>query len=331
MQSSRNGPGPIAALLAVAVALVVALGACGSGDSGGGGDAGGGKGAVAMSFGDLSVALWKDEIDDMKPLLEERGYTFLSDDPKGNVQTQVNDWEGWIARGDVKAIMGYPLQVNALVPVTKKAQEAGIEVLGYSQNWPGTTAALVTDPAKDGEVLGRSAGTWLTEKFGDEPTRVAVLGGRATDLLRFRTDGIVAGVKATNPNAEIDVLSTDLSRTEGFNQAKSELERRGKVDAWIGISDDPMAGAYKAVTAAGVAPDDPNVFFGTLDLTEGTLELMGKPNSIWRVGYVFTRDDLVKINVDMLTAAAEGRPVEDVRVDPTLVTPENYKQFEGQV
>jgi ribose transport system substrate-binding protein len=313
---------------------VVLLAACGSdsdsgtgGTTGGGGSGSGDKGALAMSFGDQSVEVWKAELEKMKPIIEAAGYEFLADDPKNDVQTQANDWRAWINRGDVKAIMGYPIQVDALLPVTKEATDAGIPVLGYAATWPGTKGALVTNPRKDGEILGKKTAEWINETYGDEPVRVAVVGGRSSDLIRERTEGISAALKAEAPNVQIDELSPELDRTEAFNQAKAEIQRRGKVPVWVGVSDDIMHGVYQALEQSGVATDDPKTYIGALDMTNPSLDLIGKPNNIWRVGYTFDVNELAKINTDLLIAAAGGKPTKNELIKPTLVTPENYKQF----
>jgi len=107
----------IAAVVA-AGALACGLAACG-GDDGGAANGSGDKGAVAMSFGGSTIALWNDEIELMRPMIQKAGYKFLVDDPQFKVQKQVQDWQSWIAQGEVKAIMGWPIQVDALVPEQK--------------------------------------------------------------------------------------------------------------------------------------------------------------------------------------------------------------------
>ncbi len=93
--------------------------------------------AVAMSFGGSTIALWNDELQLMRPVIEAAGYRFLTDDPQFRVEKQVQDWQAWIAEGNVKAIMGWPINAAAMVPVTKQAEEAHVPVIGYAVAWKG--------------------------------------------------------------------------------------------------------------------------------------------------------------------------------------------------
>ncbi len=45
-------------------------------------------------------------------------------DPQFKVEQQVQDWKAWIAQGEVKAIMGWPINADAMVPVTQQAADA---------------------------------------------------------------------------------------------------------------------------------------------------------------------------------------------------------------
>ena len=70
------------------------------------------KGAVAMSFGGSTIALWNDIIALMEPSLAAKGYTLITHDPQFRVEQQVQDWKSWIAQKKVKSIM----EAGQLVP-----------------------------------------------------------------------------------------------------------------------------------------------------------------------------------------------------------------------
>lgn len=332
----RRAVGP---LLVVLVVLLVTA-ACGGGggsDSDNNGQAsadttaasqsdGGDKGAVAMSFGGSTIALWNDEIALMRPQIEAAGYEFLVDDPQFKVEKQVQDWEAWIERGDVKAIMGWPIQVDALIPVTKKANEAGIPIIGYAVAWEGTTANLLTRPEEDGARLAADAVKWIKEVYGDEPVEVAVLSDRQNDLTRLRVEGLLNGVKEGAPNATVYEVPA-LTRDEGYNAAKAHLTAHPDTTVWLSYSDDNMKGVYQALMDAGVEPDDPKYFLAGMDVTNETLDLITIPNSIYRLAYAFTSTELADANVKLLLGAAEGKAIEDIYIDARLVTAENADQF----
>jgi ABC-type sugar transport system substrate-binding protein len=316
----------IAAIAAMGLATTIA--ACGGsgGDDGGSGGSGKKKGAVAMSFGGSSLELWNDEIKLMRPEIEKAGYELLTHDPQFKVEKQVKDWEAWIGRGDVKAIMGWPIQVDALKPVTKRAQDAGIPVMGYAVKWEGTDAALLTKPESDGENLAKDAVKWIKENAGGKPVKVAVMSDRQNDLTRLRVEGLVNGVKAGATNAKVFQVPA-VTRDEGYTAAKQHLTAHPDTTVWLSFTDDNMKGVYKALMDNGVKPDDPKYFLAGMDVTNETLDLIAKPDSIYRMAYAFTSRELAKVNVDLLLAAAEGKPVKDAMVNAQLVTPDNVKDF----
>jgi len=279
-----------------------------------------------MSFGGLDIVLWNDILDIQRPLVAAAGYDFLVDDPQWKVDRQAADWDTWIAQGNVKVIMGFPVQPDALVAVTKRANDAGIKVLGYTQNWPGTWGALLTNPLDDGKKLGGKAAEWIKQTYQDKPVEVCVLADRATDITRGRTDGIIAAVKEGAPNAVIDEVPA-LSRQEGFDGANRQLVAHPDTKVWLNLGDDAIQGAYRAVIDSGVKKDDPGYFFGSLDLTNASLDIVSIPGSIWRAGYVFTSRELAHADTDLMIDAATGKPPRNYTILPTLVTPENAKDF----
>jgi ribose transport system substrate-binding protein len=305
-------------------ALMVPLAACGSESSASSTGADGeSKGAVAMSFGTTSNAVWSDMLDIMRPKIEAAGFEFLVDDPQFKVQKQAQDWDAWIARGDVKAIMAFPVQVDALLPVTSRATAADITVLGYTQNWEGTNAALLTDPEKDGERLRDDAAAWIKEQ-GAKVT-VAVLTDRASDLSRGRSDALLT-LSDVAPLATTYDLPA-FSREDGYQAAKRQLVAHPETTVWIAHTEEPMKGVYQALMEAGVAADDPTIFMGAIDVVNESLDLISLPDSIWRIGYGYSTEKSANAVADMLIAAGNGEPVEDYFAVPLQVTAENADEF----
>jgi ABC-type sugar transport system substrate-binding protein len=282
--------------------------------------------AVAMSFGGSTLALWNDEIALMRPMIEKEGYKFITDDPQFKVEKQVDDWKAWIAQGNVKAIMGWPINAAAMVPVTKQAAEAHIPVIGYAVRWPGTVAALLTKPEDDGKKLASFAVDWIKKSYGNEPVEVAVLSDEQNDLTRLRVKGLYEGVKSSIPNAKIYKIAA-LSREDGYNAAKQQLIAHPKTTVWLSFTNDNMKGAYKALIDSHVKADDPKYFLAGMDVTNEDLDLIQIPDSIYRMAFAFRSQILARVNADFLIAAAKGQPVKDVSVEPELVVRENAKDF----
>ncbi|MGD9606039.1 MAG: sugar ABC transporter substrate-binding protein [Leucobacter sp.] len=314
----------------VALGAAAALMLSGCGGAADGGDTGSGdssKGAVAMGFAGMDITIWNDQLKFMEPIITEAGYEFLTSDPQWDVQKQVSDWEAWINRGDVKAIMGFPVQSDAMVPVTAKANAAGIPVLGYATLWEGTAAGTVIDSYEDGYLVGEAAAEWINENYADlAEVPVGVLADKTSDLGKGRTEGIVAALEEIAPNVKVYELP-GISREEGNSAAKSHMVAVPDTKVWVGTSNDNTAGAYQALLDSGVAKDDPAYYVGATDATNETLDVIKIPNSIWRGGFILPAKVLAESNADLLLRAAAGEPLSDNVITSTRVTAENADEF----
>lgn len=315
------------AALGVAASLLT-ITACASGggtDPGSGGDDA--KGAVAMSFAGMDITIWNDELKFMRPIIEEAGYEFLTHDPQWEVQKQVADWDAWIARGDVKAIMGFPVQTDAIVPVTARAQEAGIPVLAYAAPWEGVTAGVLVDGYADGVTVGSATADWINENYADlDEVPVGILADMTSDFGKQKADGLKDGVEKNAPNAKVYMLP-GVSREEGYAAASAHLTAVPDTKVWLGTSNDNMTGGYQALLDSGVADDDAAYAVGSPDATNETLDIIAIPDSIWRIGFIVSAKELGEANAHMLVAAADGETVEDVTIAAQRVTPENIDGF----
>lgn len=283
--------------------------------------------AVAVSFGSSTIQIWNDILKIMEPKLAEEGYKLLTDDPQFRVEQQVQDWKAWIAQGQVSAILGWPTNADALVPVTKEAKEAGIPVVGYAAEWPGVTAALLTTPEQDGRNFADYTAKWIKQKFGDKPVKVAVMSEETNDLERLRVKGIVEALKEAAPNVEIFKISPAINREEGYNAAKRQMTAHPDTKVILSFSNEQIKGAYKALIDSGIAKDDPEIFIGGLDVTNEDLDLIRQPNSIYRAAFGFRAASVADAAAKLLLGVAKGEPVQNVFLRPELVTSENAADF----
>ncbi|MEL0625503.1 sugar ABC transporter substrate-binding protein [Salinibacterium amurskyense] len=312
--------------VAAASVLALSLGACSSAadDSS---STPATNGAIAMGFAGMDITIWNDQLKIMQPIIEDAGYEFLTSDPQWDVQTQVSDWDAWIQRGDVKAIMGFPVQSDAMVPVTERAQAAGIPVLGYAVKWDGVEYGTIIDAYEDGRLLGTAAGEWINENMADEAeVTVALIADKTSDLGKGRTEGITDALLETASNAVIDELP-GISRAEGNDNAKSQLIADPDTKIWLGTSNDNTAGVYQALLDSGVAADDDSYLVGSLDATNETLDIVKDANSMWRFAFILPAQLLAESNASLLLKAAAGEELEDTVLTSIQVTPENAESF----
>ncbi|WP_430867256.1 sugar ABC transporter substrate-binding protein [Demequina aurantiaca] len=285
------------------------------------------KGAIAMGFATSEIQIWNDQLEIMRPIIEDAGYEFLTDDPQFDINRQVASWQAWVNRGDVKAIMGYPVSTDSVVPVTEVATEAGVPVLGYLLTWDGVAAATIVDSYEGGYDLGVSAAEETAETAGADATiTVATFGGRDTEFGALAMDGLAEGFVSVMPNAVITELST-ITREDGYNFTKSQLTADPDTHVWLGASNDTMLGAYQALLDSGVAVDDPDYYVASRDATNEVLDLIKIPDSIYRTSIVVPAQALAEANAKLLIDAAEGVAVTDITVPSVFVTAENADEF----
>lgn len=204
-----------------------------------------------MSFAGLDIQVWNTLLEKIGPQVEDAGYEFLSDDPQWDLQTQISDWESWITRGDVKAIMGYPVQSDSMVTVTQQAQQSGVEVLGYASQWEGTSAAVLIDNRTDGINLGEAMGEWINDKYGKgTEVPVALLGYWDTDLGRERSEGIVEGLE--NVDAAVSLTEHSVvSLDDGYKAAQNQLAAVPDTKVWVSMGPDPPRARTRRCSTPG--------------------------------------------------------------------------------
>lgn len=307
---------------------VLALGGCSAASDAGATTAGtDGDGVVAMSFAGSDIAIWNDTVRIMEELLADEGYALLTDDPQWRAENQVADWEAWIQRGDVQAIMGFPIQPDSLVPVTTKAVAAGIPVISYATPWEGATPGLMVDDFGNAETVARTACGWIEENTPAGTTRtVAVMGDRSTELSSLRIDGLRSGLEECADLVEVSEITGEMSREVGNANARAQLQANADTTVWLSGSDDLMKGAYQALIDSGIAVDDPNYYIGTLDATTETVELIAE-GGIFRDAWIVTAQAIAELNSRVLLQAARGEEIVGEEVIFSQVTPANAAEF----
>ena len=140
-----------------------------------------------MSFAGLDIQIWNDELDVMRPIIEDAGYEFLSNDPGWDIQTQVADVESWILRGDDGTVT-----VTAVVTPdgTRELEVQGTAWLEVDQEaramrWGSERhsyrGSLTVESDVEGDIDNIMDADTTAVKFGD---------GKVTDSALKKVDGI---------------------------------------------------------------------------------------------------------------------------------------------
>jgi len=176
-----------------------------------------------------------------------------------NLEQQLNAVQGWITLG-VDAIVVTPIDVKALAPLQKQAQDAGIKWLTYLGEMDGSDGFVGFNHSQSGRLIANAAVAWVKDNKIEDPqalvttlTGLPLLSPRWTEVERiFGENGIkiVAKQDSADETSGLKITETILSQHPGLNII-------------IGLNDNSAVGAYRAVKVAGL--DESKIFIGGQD------------------------------------------------------------------
>lgn len=184
-----------------------------------------------------------------------------SGDGQSDVDSQIKAIENFIARG-AKAILVTPAG-DGIIPSLKKAQDAGIMVIALDSPLGDASAADGTF-ATDNHLAGVLVGEWAKEALGDTPARIATL-DLSTDQIPVdvaRNQGFLEGfgIDVADPEKMWDEDDprlvghevTDANEAGGRQGMEKLLQKDPTINLVYTINEPTAAGAYQAITAAGL-------------------------------------------------------------------------------
>lgn len=214
----------IAAVLPLVLGASLVLASCGSG-SGGDGDGGTSDFTIGISNPQGAQPILKLTQDAFTAAVERDGIEVKALDAQLDPAKQVTDIDQLVAQ-QVDLIVVYPLDANSLTPALKRAEAAGIKVVG----WAGLAA-----PDSDPGVLSSNVDT------GGSYRGSKLLGEYVKNELDGQGNVLGVGLGVPVPALETMLSQYDENVTEG-----SSIEWLGRVDN----PTDDIAGGQKVVATA---------------------------------------------------------------------------------
>lgn len=256
---------------------------------------------VGITFSDLSNPVWAELVKEAESYGGEQGIQVTYVDAQSDATKQVSQIENFI-QGGMDAIIVCAVESNAVADVTKKAQEAGIYVVGYTQTLENCDAQYLVDPYNTGYACGKRAAEWINENYGDED----VVEWALMDLPEFpeiieRANGIKAGVEENADNVELVATASALTSEEGVKNAETFLQAHPDIKAICCIGGGGSVGGNEGFKSAGITDYDSVGLFG-IDATEN--EILNIING-----------DPQKSSVSLGGGKAHGRALIDITSD----------------
>jgi len=182
--------------------------------------------------------------------------TFLGPQSESNVNEEINIVESAIDRG-VKGIVLAPSDTKALIPVVKKAKEAGIPVIIIDSLLEGPTSNYVSFYATNNQAAGEAVAKEMIARLqakGLSTGKIAIesyVAGVGSEI------GRVGGFKDyIAKNSQFTVVSTQYSNSDqvtALNQVTNTLSSMPDLVGFFGANEPSAVGMGRAIAQAGVA------------------------------------------------------------------------------
>src|SRR5512136_2587449 len=219
--------------------------------------------------------------------------TFLGPQSESNIAEEINIVESAIDRG-AKAIVLAPSDVNALVPVVKKAKTAGIPVVIIDSLLAGDPSNYVSFLATDNKAAGEACAKAMLDllaKEGKTEGKIQVMSyvaGVGSEI--GRVGGFNDYIKA---NSKFTLLETQYSNADmptALNQTTNVLAANPDLVGIFGANEPTAIGMGRAIEQAGLAGkivaigfDGNSVLAGFIK--DGTLQAIAVQSS-FNMGYM---------------------------------------------
>jgi ribose transport system substrate-binding protein len=159
--------------------------------------------------------------------------------------TQTSMMEDFITNG-VKGIAVCGINLEALKPAIKKANEAGIPVVMFNTITELDGVDVYAYSGYNQYNGGGKIADWVNEKMNGE-AKVAIIEGLPSDYTTQRMGGFVDKCKEAYPGIEVVATQPgDWVREKGMNAAMDMIQAHPEINVIYGLSDEMALGAVQA-------------------------------------------------------------------------------------
>jgi rhamnose transport system substrate-binding protein len=222
----------------------------GSGGTANGGDSAGGSKRIVFIFKSASnySEACRKGADQANEELKAKGVTveYLAPE-KGDVQKQIQYMDQMIAQ-KVSAIVIAPNDDKAIVPIIKKATDAGIKVYTWDSDAP-TSARVFYVAAADDVQIGVDIAESLAKDMGGKGKVAIMSGGRAAANLNLHIQGVEQGL-SKYPGISIikPYIYNEEDLPKAVNMAKQAFTKDPDIAGFAGVNSQAPPGIGEAVT-----------------------------------------------------------------------------------
>ncbi|KMQ76246.1 sugar ABC transporter substrate-binding protein [Marinobacter subterrani] len=249
-------------------------------------------------------------------------------DAGGNVARQISQVKNLIQQ-QVDVIIIWPTDGRAVVPVVKRAKEAGIPVVVTNSNIAEAGQPFIAAFSGPNNIQqGAYAAEMMCNQLDGKGQIVQITGQPGYTTAIERQKGFEDRLPEVCPNVKIlDTQPGDWNRAKAQRVMEGFLTRYEDIDGVYAADDNMGVGALNAAKSVGRA--DEIVFIGATNFAVG-YEAMARGEYHGSV-YQSPRED-ARNALKIAIAAAQGKDVEKMSYFETpKITPENMDEFEKPV
>jgi len=200
---------------------------------------------IAFAQPDTSASVYPLLLKGAKQEAAKRGYQLLESHANHQLDAQVNELNTWIAQG-IGGVIVLPLDNNAMLPLIKKAHDANVKFLDYSDKaLPGTDGWVIFNNLQGAAQVGADAGRWINRTLGGN-AKVALLTHEIQQTGRDRIHGGIKALQKVAPKAKVVAKHEGVLAAECLTVTQSLLQAHPDLNVILCIADDGALGAEKA-------------------------------------------------------------------------------------
>ena len=200
---------------------------------------------IAFAQPDTSASVYPLLLKGAKQEASKRGYQLLESHANHQLDAQVNELNTWIAQG-IGGVIVLPLDNNAMLPLIKKAHDANVKFLDYSDKaLPGTDGWVIFNNLQGAAQVGADAGRWINKTLGGN-AKVALLTHEIQQTGRDRIHGGIKALQKVAPKAKVVAKHEGVLAAECLTVTQSLLQAHPDLNVILCIADDGALGAEKA-------------------------------------------------------------------------------------
>ena len=186
-------------------------------------------------------------IEGATPVCDALGYELvvMAPESEDDYASQTSMMEDFITQG-VKGIAVCGINLDALIPAIKKANEAGIPVVMFNTITELEGVDVYAYSGYNQYNGGAKIADWVNEKTGGKAV-VAIIEGLPSDYTTQRMGGFVDRCAEAYP--DITVVASqpgDWVREKGMNAAMDMIQAHPEINVIYGLSDEMALGAVQA-------------------------------------------------------------------------------------